>query len=67
MELLRLIAARDQMAAALYQLGLQINRCIEVLNLSSDKRTRLAQAYRDIEAPINAIDELLAAWRSTER
>ena len=67
MESLLLIAAYDQMAAALDQLLSQMALCFEILTPSSEERARLAKAYRDIEVAVISIDDLLAFERSEER
>jgi hypothetical protein len=67
LETLLLIAAYDQMAAALDQLRSQLARCLEVLTLSPGERARIAKAYSTIEAAITSIDELLASERSEGR
>jgi hypothetical protein len=55
------------MAAALDQLLSQMALCFEILTPSSEERARLAKAYRDIEAAVISIDDLLAFERSEER
>jgi hypothetical protein len=67
LETLPLIAAYDQLTAALDQLRAQIACCLEVLTLSREQRGRVAKVHRDIEATVTSIDELLAFERSEER
>jgi hypothetical protein len=67
LETLLLIAAYDQLAAALDQLRSQMARCREVLTLSPEECARMAKVYRDIEVALTSIEELLAFERSEER
>jgi hypothetical protein len=67
LETLLLIAAYDQLAAAVDQLRSQMTCCFEVSTLSPEQRRRMAKAFRDIDATVTAIDELLAFARSEER
>jgi hypothetical protein len=67
LDTLPLIAAYDQLAAALDQLRSQITCCLDLLPLSSDERVRLAQVCHGLEAVIISVDELLAFKRSEER
>jgi hypothetical protein len=66
LETLLLIVAYDQMAAALDHLRSQTARCSEVLTLSPEERARIAKVYRDIEAALTSVEELLAFERSEE-
>jgi hypothetical protein len=67
LETLLLIAAYDQFAAAVDQLRLRMTCCLEASTLSRAQRGRMAKAFRDIEATVTSIDELLAFERSEER
>jgi hypothetical protein len=49
------------------QLRSQMARCSEVLTLNPEERARIVKVYRDIEAALSSIDELLAFQRSEER
>jgi hypothetical protein len=61
---LPLIAAYDQLAAALDELRSRIALLFEVSTLSSEDRARIVHAYRTIEAVIKSVDEVLAFERS---
>lgn len=67
MEALLLIAAYDQMAAALDELLSQMAPGSEILTPTSAQRARIAKVYRDIEAALTSVQELLAFERSEER
>lgn len=64
MKTLPLIAAYDQLAAALDELRSRIALLFEVSTLSSEDRARIVHAYRTIEAVIKSVDEVLAFERS---
>jgi hypothetical protein len=67
LETLLLIAAYDQLAAALDQLSSQLTCLLEVVTLSREERARIAKAYDDIETAVTSIEELLAFERTRER